>query len=74
MNVQLQASNNVLLEQIENKGLTVETHCRSGFCGMCRTRLVKGQVAYEEMPIAFVNEGEVLVCCAKAKTDVTLEI
>lgn len=31
MNVQLQASNNVLLAQIESKGLTVETHCRSGF-------------------------------------------
>ncbi len=29
MNVQLQASNNVLLAQIESKGLTVETHCRS---------------------------------------------
>ncbi|EDB4732746.1 ferredoxin, partial [Salmonella enterica subsp. enterica serovar Typhimurium] len=27
MNVQLQASNNVLLAQIESKGLTVETHC-----------------------------------------------
>ncbi|EDB4732753.1 ferredoxin, partial [Salmonella enterica subsp. enterica serovar Typhimurium] len=27
-----------------------------------------------ETPIAFVKEGEVLVCCAKAKTDVTLEI
>ncbi|MDF4310624.1 class I ribonucleotide reductase maintenance protein YfaE, partial [Vibrio parahaemolyticus] len=74
MNVQLQASNNVLLEQIENKGLTVETHCRSGFCGMCRVRLLKGQVAYDEIPVAFVKEGEVLVCCAKAKTDVTLEI
>ncbi|KGM26763.1 class I ribonucleotide reductase maintenance protein YfaE [Photorhabdus sp. RM96S] len=74
MNVQLQASNNVLLAQIENKGLTVETHCRSGFCGMCRVRLLKGQVAYDETPIAFVKEGEVLVCCAKAKTDVTLEI
>ncbi|WP_072000672.1 class I ribonucleotide reductase maintenance protein YfaE, partial [Klebsiella pneumoniae] len=52
----------------------VETHCRSGFCGMCRVRLLEGQVAYDETPIAFVKEGEVLVCCAKAKTDVTLEI
>ncbi|HGE8240931.1 TPA: class I ribonucleotide reductase maintenance protein YfaE [Aeromonas veronii] len=74
MNIELHASSDVLLVQIERKGLAVETHCRSGFCGMCRTRLVKGQVAYEEMPISFVDEGEVLVCCAKAKTDVTLEI
>ncbi|WP_231571496.1 MULTISPECIES: 2Fe-2S iron-sulfur cluster-binding protein [Xenorhabdus] len=48
-------SNNVLLAQIENKGLTVKTHCRSGFCGMCRVRLLKGQVAYDETPIAFVK-------------------
>ncbi|NMV06885.1 2Fe-2S iron-sulfur cluster-binding protein, partial [Vibrio parahaemolyticus] len=48
--------------------------CRSGFCGMFRVRLLEGQVAYDETPIAFVKEGEVLVCCAKAKTDVTLEI
>ncbi len=58
MNVQLQASNNVLLAQIESKGLTVETHCRSGFCGMCRVRLLEGQVAYDETPIAFVKEGK----------------
>ena len=55
MNVQLQASNNVLLAQIESKGLTVDTHCRSGFCGMCRVRLLEGQVAYDETPIAFVK-------------------
>lgn len=74
MNIQLQASNSVLLAQIENTGITLETHCRSGFCGMCRVRLLEGQVIYDEIPIAFVKEGDVLVCCAKAKTAVTLEI
>lgn len=74
MNIQLHASNNVLLVQIESKGLTVEANCRSGFCGMCRVPIVEGQVAYDEAPVAFVRKGEVLVCCAKAITNVTLVI
>lgn len=74
MQVELQASQDVLLAQIENKGLAVETQCRSGFCGACRARLVRGQVSYDDTPLAFVSEGEVLICCAKAQTDVTLEL
>lgn len=67
MNIQLQANNIVLLAQIENKGLTVETHCRSGFCGMCRVRLIEGQVAYEETPSHLSKKGKCWFAALKQK-------
>ncbi|WP_024608573.1 class I ribonucleotide reductase maintenance protein YfaE [Pseudoalteromonas sp. TAB23] len=72
MEITLPASNDTLLVQMENKQISVETHCRSGFCGICKKRLLSGEVIYHEKPIAFLGEGEVLVCCASATTEVVI--
>ena len=74
MNINLPASNDTLLVQLEREGMTIESHCRSGLCGVCRCKLVKGKVSYQEDPIAFRKDGEVLACCATATSDVTVEI
>ena len=33
-----------LLEMLEKAGLPVESQCRKGFCGACRTKVTKGEV------------------------------
>ncbi len=53
-----------LLELAESRGLAPEFSCRSGTCGTCRTRLVKGAVTYLKHPEAPIAEGMVLICCA----------
>lgn len=75
MVVNVPASNKfTLLQQIERKGIRVETQCREGFCGACRTTLVSGQVSYTEQPLAYAGAGEVILCCAMATTEVTLNV
>jgi len=61
-------NNSTLLLQLD-----VFTECRSGYCGACSTKLVNGVVSYKEEPVS-VKAGHVLVCCAIAHTDVTLEV
>lgn len=73
MEITLQPSNETLLEQMEKKHVPVESHCRNGVCGMCRTRLVSGEVTYHEEPLAYLAKGEVLLCCASAATEVKLD-
>ncbi|MGP4673943.1 2Fe-2S iron-sulfur cluster-binding protein [Agrobacterium salinitolerans] len=53
-----------LLEFAEARGLEPEFSCREGNCGTCRTKLVKGAVAYVRQPTAKIGVDEVLLCCA----------
>jgi ferredoxin-NADP reductase/phenylpropionate dioxygenase-like ring-hydroxylating dioxygenase large terminal subunit len=53
-----------LLEVAEASGPSVEFGCRSGICGSCATRLTNGSVDYLEEPVAFREDGEVLLCCS----------
>ena len=53
-----------LLELAESRGLSPEFGCRGGTCGTCRTRIVKGVVAYAVPPAFKVPEDEALICCA----------
>jgi len=59
-----QPDGGTLLELAESRGLEPEYSCRSGSCGTCKTRLVKGQVHYPVPPAQMPAEGEVLICCA----------
>jgi len=61
-----------LLQSLEVQGVNLPYQCREGFCGSCRTRLIDGEVAYLQPPIAWVNEGEVLPCICVPKTDLRL--
>ncbi|MCU5771329.1 class I ribonucleotide reductase maintenance protein YfaE [Erwiniaceae bacterium BAC15a-03b] len=63
-----------LLAALEANKTYIEYQCREGFCGSCRVRLLKGEVCYAAKPIAFVQEGEILPCCCKAKGDIEIEI
>lgn len=67
-------SEQTLLECLESANVEVHYHCRDGFCGACRVKLVKGEIAYPSgEPLAFVGKNEVLTCCCVPVTDITLE-
>ena len=59
-----------LLELAEARGVDAPFSCRSGNCGMCAVKLLKGKVAYPTKPTADVAEGEILTCSAVPHRDV----
>jgi ferredoxin-NADP reductase/predicted pyridoxine 5'-phosphate oxidase superfamily flavin-nucleotide-binding protein len=64
-----------LLEVAEQQGLTPDYGCRSGSCGTCVTKLLRGSVAYRSPPTAERSEDEVLICCAvPAEGSPTIEL
>lgn len=48
-------------------------HCRNGFCGACRTRLICGKVTYLNEPLAYVRTGEILPCVCIAAEDLEID-
>ncbi len=64
INVSWSADQGTLLELAEAAGLAPAYSCRSGICGTCATQLKCGAVDYLEQPMADLDDGEVLICCA----------
>ena len=58
-----------LLEFSEAHGLTPEYGCRSGRCGTCKVKLLKGKVSYQHEISAAIDEDEMLLCCAVPAVD-----
>ncbi len=63
-----------ILELAEDAGLSPDHSCRSGICQTCSCRLISGQIAYHEEPAAEPEAGEVLICSARPKGDVVIDI
>ncbi|MGK2946596.1 MAG: class I ribonucleotide reductase maintenance protein YfaE [Candidatus Malihini olakiniferum] len=63
-----------LLDVLEQYRIPAEYQCRSGYCGACRLRLVKGLVAYRQTPLAYVQQDEILPCCCMPVHDIELEL
>ena len=65
-----------LLESLEMANIKIDSQCRKGFCGACRTKLTKGEVEYTAEPLGFTRKDEVLACCCKPRfnTDIEIEI
>lgn len=63
-----------LLDVLEQHRVPVEYQCRSGYCGACRLRLVKGRVAYHQTPLACVQQDEILPCCCMPVNDIELAL
>ena len=63
-----------LLSFAESHGLAPEFSCRAGVCGTCKTGLVEGEVSYFEEPLDDPGAGQVLICCARPKGDLVLDL
>ncbi|ADZ92331.1 class I ribonucleotide reductase maintenance protein YfaE [Marinomonas mediterranea] len=61
-----------LLPQLERAGLHIEYQCREGYCSSCSIRLLWGQIEYPFEPLAWVQSGFLLACCAIVKSDIEI--
>jgi ferredoxin len=61
-----------LLIQLERAGIHVEYQCREGYCSSCSIRLLWGNVIYPFEPLAWVQSGYLLACCAIVKSDIEI--
>lgn len=62
-----------LLETLEQHNIEIPSHCREGFCGVCRTQLLSGQVEYTIDPLAYVDDNEILPCCCRPITSISIK-
>ncbi|ACY85175.1 class I ribonucleotide reductase maintenance protein YfaE [Edwardsiella piscicida] len=63
-----------LLDTLEQQQVAVEYQCRSGFCGACRCRLLRGRVSYRQAPLAFLQPDEILPCCCIVQQDIEIDL
>ncbi len=68
------SSKDTILADLEENNVTLEYHCREGFCGACRCKLISGEVDYTIDPLAFIDDDEILPCCTIPLTDIMLDI
>ena len=68
----LVTENEPLLVQLERAGIVVEYQCREGFCSSCSLKLLRGNVEYPVDPLAWVQSGYLLACCAIVKSDIEI--
>jgi ferredoxin len=62
-----------LFQAIEDAALPINGDCRSGSCGMCKCKLMKGKVSYLIKPQLSLSEKEILPCCCIPETDLVLQ-
>ena len=58
-----------LLEFAEANGLNPDYSCRQGICHTCTCSLKEGEVEYIESPDSEPDEGSVLICVSRPKTN-----
>ena len=63
-----------ILDLAESQGLNPDYSCRSGICNTCISELTEGEVEYLEEPLSEPDRGHVLICCARPKTSLVIEI
>lgn len=69
----------VVLDAAIRQGLSLQYGCRNGVCGACKGKVVEGRIRYDNGLPGAISEaedaiGQVLLCSAKAETDLTLEL
>lgn len=67
-------SDKTILSALEAADVHIHYHCREGFCGACRSKLIEGDVEYITDPLAFIDDDEILPCCCVAKCPLTIKV
>ena len=69
--------NKPLLAELRSQGLDLPYGCQYGGCITCAAKLIEGEVdqrAQVALNNRQINDGYVILCVARAKTDCTFEI
>ncbi len=61
-----------VLDALNQAGAGIPSDCRGGSCGLCKKRLITGEVIQLLDPAAPLSAGEILTCCVQAKTALEL--
>lgn len=66
-----------LLDAARTQGLVLEHSCRTGRCGICKTKVIRGDthpIKFEEaLTVEDIQSGHILTCCRTAMSDVELD-
>ncbi len=64
-----------ILDVAERAGVELDSSCRSGSCGTCKQKLLKGDIAYdgELDALSNIEPGFILTCSARAIGKVTID-
>ena len=63
-----------ILELAEACDVPVRWSCRTGVCHTCETGLLDGAVDYVPEPLEAPADGNVLICCARPDSDLTIDL
>lgn len=68
----------VVLDAAIRHGLSLQYGCRNGVCGACKGKVVEGEIRYDNGLPGAISEaedavGQVLLCSAKAASDLVVE-
>lgn len=63
-----------LLHGFERERVEIRTECRTGTCGECRMKLLKGDVRWLIPPELKLNKNEILACACIPKSDLELSL
>ena len=63
-----------ILDLAEKQGLSPPYSCRSGICHTCISEVVEGDVEYLEEPLDTPGPDHVLICCARPKSRLVIEL
>jgi ferredoxin-NADP reductase/MOSC domain-containing protein YiiM len=63
-----------LLEFAEEQGVFPDFSCRSGICHTCQYELKKGNVGYTFEPLDPPYPGQVLLCCARPRSNLVIDV
>ncbi|MCW2258401.1 uncharacterized protein YcbX [Providencia alcalifaciens] len=63
----------VILEQLESKGVSLPYSCRAGICGQCKVKLIEGEITPLKQS-AIKDDGYILTCSCIPKSALKLSL
>jgi ferredoxin len=59
-----------MLDVLRANGIVVESSCKSGLCGRCKTKYVSGIRDHRDVVLDDSERSEyVMICCSRAQSD-----
>jgi uncharacterized protein len=72
-NASYRSTKSNLLAHAKASGIHLPASCRSGHCGTCAVKLLRGQVQYLREPQAEIATDEILPCICAPTSDLTIQ-